>query len=134
MKKAYTFFLLSLLLLLAGCRETVHKESKDISGETFEFEFTLDTAQPVYYVQVQVRYSFSSSLREKLAGEIISPSGKRYNARAYLAGEKGAFGSKLENLHFPQVEAEEGTFKLIAQQEKNTRYPLKKATLTVYKE
>jgi len=116
-----------------GCKEPVFKDSKKVFGNSVEFEFPLDISNPIYDIKVQIRYSYGYGFAlEKLIGEIISPSGKKYSAWTLLsAGKAERVGSGLKSLYFQNVKSEKGTFKLLINKRPGL-IKLERATLKIY--
>ena len=113
-KKITVIILCILCFLLAGCHEIIYEQSKEITGSEAEFELTLDSTLPAYYIQVQINYNYGFGARsDRLTGELVSPSGAKYTDTSTLTGGKSnQAGSTVSYLYFKNVTQEDGMFQL----------------------
>lgn len=134
MKKLVLISLLAILtLFLAGCGETVYKETKQFSGDKVEFDFTLSPESPTYYITVSVDYDCSNK-RENVNAVITSPSGKTYSSSTHI-GQMSQNDCALKNIlsfSIKDVQQEDGNFKLTVTKE-GDRNKINDITLKVKK-
>lgn len=138
MKIVFTVVLLSSLLFLAGCKETVFEEEVAVDDFSVVHSFSLPEGSPTYDVELRVRYDvymgYKKRIGDRLEGDIISPSGKKYHrSKAMSFPTKDAvISSKVTLLSFSDIAYEEGEFNLHVEK-KATRIKFDEATFTVKK-
>ena len=132
MKKRILLFTIFLVLLVSGCQETVYKESKKVSDNKGNFEFTLNTSIPVYDVELQVRYTTLRKGVQTFDGDIISPSGEKYHDWTHLGSTSSSRGSSLlDSLYFNNVKSEDGKFSISFEVTGVNKVIIKQATLKI---
>lgn len=127
-----------LLFLLGGCRETVFEEEVAVDDFSVDHSFSLPEGSSTYDIELRVRYDvymgYKKRIGDRLEGDIISPSGKKYHRSKAMSfpTKDTVISSKVTLLSFSDIAYEEGEFNLHVEK-KATRIKFDEATFTVKK-
>lgn len=117
-KGCIVFGLFVLLLLLGGCKDTVFEEDVVVSDRSVDHTFAFPEGSDTYEVQLKVRYDipplYKKKVKDRLVGDLISPSGKKYHAIGHLnfPSKPTVFARSGGIITFSDITYEDGDFTL----------------------